>query len=62
MGVYFFKPIEFRAEIVYMGEFAHGKFNGMGKLIKLLGDNKGEIIYRGNWNEGLKSENGIHYY
>lgn len=62
MGIYIFKSIDSMNRIVYLGEFHYGKFNGIGKLVKMTDDVNGEVIYKGNWSEGQKSDQGIHFY
>ena len=61
MGIYVFKSLDSTA-IAYLGEFYYGKFHGLGKLVKMLDDQNGEIIYRGTWVDGKKSEQGIYFY
>jgi len=61
MGIYIFKS-ETDERVAYLGEFNYGKFNGIGKMVRMIDDSNGEVIYRGNWSEGKKAEQGVHYY
>jgi hypothetical protein len=62
MGIYVFKSLEDVNGIAYLGEFYYGKFHGLGKLVRMQDDQNGEIIYRGTWVDGKKSEQGIYFY
>ncbi len=49
MGIYVFKSIDDSNNIAYLGEFYYGKFHGLGKMVKMLDQQNGEIIYQGTW-------------
>lgn len=46
---------------LYLGEFANGNFNGIGKLAYFK-DGIGTMIYYGTWVDGKKSARGRYYY
>lgn len=62
MGIYVFKSFDDSYVYAYLGEFHNGKFNGIGKLVKMQDDQNGEIIYIGTWIDGKKQEQGIYFY
>ena len=57
-GCYVFKG----QNLEYRGNLKHGKMHGQGMLQRLTNRGKPEVIYDGEWMDGLKNGTGKYYY